>query len=250
MARVTGRRVGLSPARRAIVELMRLSAGVPLVTVERSMDLRRLAEARAATPSPPSWAALFAKAFAVVAATRPELRRSYHRWPTAHIYEADDSIGSVAVAREHAGEPCVFFGLLRTPDRQTLAGLDAALTNFKTMPVTEVRHFRRVLKYAALPWPLRPLAWRWGYERSGQSRARDFGTFGVTTTAGLGATLESLVSPVGVTLTYGPVVNGVVSVRLTFDHRVLDGAPAAQALAALEETLTGEISDEVERGSN
>jgi hypothetical protein len=38
---------------------------------------------------------------------------------------------------------------------------------------------------------------------------------------------------------------GCLDVRLAFDHRVLDGAPAAEALGSLEATLLGEILDEV-----
>ena len=38
---------------------------------------------------------------------------------------------------------------------------------------------------------------------------------------------------------------GCIDMRLNFDHRVLDGAPVAQALAQLEATLLGEILDEV-----
>ena len=103
MARVTGRRVALTPARRAIVEVMRLSAGVPLVTIERTMNLRGLAEARARLAAAPSWAAIFAKAYARVAAEHPELRRAYLSWPWPHLYQANQSVASVAVEREYAG---------------------------------------------------------------------------------------------------------------------------------------------------
>jgi len=246
MARVTGRRVALTPARRAIVEVMHLSAGVPLVTVERAMDLRGLVEARAGRPTPPSWAAIFTKAYGQVAARHAELRRAYMAWPWPHLYQADQSVASVAVERDHGGEPCVFFASIGSPERHTLAGLQAALTGAKREPVEAVRHYRRMLRHAALPWPLRSWAFRWGFHRSGHSRAKNFGTFGLTVTAGLGATLETLVTPLTTTLTYGPVAaDGLARVRLAFDHRVLDGAPAARALRALEAALTGDLVAEV-----
>lgn len=246
MARVTGRRVALTPARRAIVEVMRLSAGVPLVTIERTMNLRGLVEARAGLAAAPSWAAIFAKAYARVAARHPELRRAYLSWPWPHLYQADQSVASVAVEREYAGASCVFFAFVSNPDQHTLASLQAVLTAAKREPVEGLRHARRLLRYARLPWPLRSWAFRWGYHRSGHSRAKNFGTFGLTVTAGLGATLEHLVSPLTTTLTYGPVAaDGTASVRLVFDHRVLDGAPAARALRDLEAVLTGELVTEV-----
>ena len=246
MARVTGQRVALTPARRAIVEVMSLSADVPLITVTRAMDLSAVVAARAGRPAPPSWAAIFLRAYGRVAARRPELRQAYMVWPRPHLYLADRSVASVAVEREVAGASCVVFAVVTDPDRQTLAGLHAALTDAKTRPPESSRHTARMLRHARLPWPLRGWAFRWGYHRSGHSRAKNFGTFGLTVTAGLGATLEYLVSPLTTTLTYGPVAaDGRASVRLAFDHRVLDGAPAARALADLEETLAGETAREV-----
>lgn len=246
MARVTGQRVALTPARRAIVEVMSLSAGVTLVTVARTMDLSVLVAARASLTTPPSWAAIVLRAYGRVAARRPELRQAYMVWPRPHLYQADQSVASVAVEREYGGAPCVVFAIVTDPDRQTLEGLQAALTDAKVRPVESSRHTARMLRHARLPWPLRGWAFRWGYHRSGHSRAKNFGTFGVTTTAGLGATLESLRTPLTTTLTYGPVAaDGRASLRLAFDHRVLDGAPAARALADLEATLTGETAREV-----
>ncbi len=249
MARVTGRRVALTPARRAIVELMRLSANVPLVTVERTVDLRALVAARAGLAAAPSWPAIFLKAYAQVAAGRAELRRAYLVWPWPHLYEADVSVASVAVEREHAGELCVVFAFVTGPDRQTLTQLHRALADAKQLPVERMRHAARMLRTARLPWPLRGWAFRWGFHRSGHSRAKNFGTFGLTVTAGLGATLERLVTPLTTTLSYGPVAaDGTASVRLTFDHRVLDGAPAARTLAELEAALAA-LAGEVTAGA-
>ena len=246
MARVTGRRVALTPARRAVVELMSLSDRVPIVTIVRTMDLGVVAAARAGLATPPSWSAIFLRAYGRVAERRPELRRAYMVWPWPYLYEADQSVASVAVEREDAGVPCVVFAIVSDPARQTLGGLQAALTDAKLRPLESSRHAARMLRYARLPWPLRGWAFRWGYHRSGHSRAKHFGTFGVTSTAGLGATLESLRTPLTTTLTYGPVAaDGRAGVRLAFDHRVLDGAPAARALADLDETLTGETAREV-----
>ena len=40
--------------------------------------------------------------------------------------------------------------------------------------------------------------------------------------------------------------DGNLDVRLTFDHRVLDGAAAARCLVALEQTLLGDILAELQ----
>ena len=49
------------------------------------------------------------------------------------------------------------------------------------------------------------------------------------------------------TLTYGIIGrDGRVPVRLIYDHRVLDGATVARALAKLEETLNGASVQELQ----
>ena len=56
-------------------------------------------------------------------------------------------------------------------------------------------------------------------------------------------------APVTSILTYGPLDGeGMMRVRLLFDHRVYDGAAAASVLARLDEILRGPIYDEIEIG--
>ena len=246
MAKITGRRVGLSLPRRWMADLMHLSRGMPCFVAERRMDLAEVAAARAACPEPPSWPAIFAKAYAITAARRPELRRSFQTFPWAHLYETDGSVASVAVARDFEGEPAVLFGLIATPDRQTLAELTAHLHDFKTKPVAEVRPFARLVRYTRYPKPVRRLIWWVGLNLSGRHRAKTVGTFGLTTIAGRGAGLLHVPSPCATTLTYGPLRDdGSVEVRLSADHRVLDGLGAALALEELEAVLRGEIVREL-----
>jgi hypothetical protein len=246
MARAPGRRVALSLPRQWIGDLMAVSARVPVVTFERRMDLAGVAAARAELTAPPSWVLLFAKSYAAVAARRPELRRAYIPFPRPHLYEADYSIGSVAVEREFGGEPAVFFGLVRGPDRHTLPQLAGLLDRWKRAPVDEIDDFRRLIRFTRVPQPLRRLVWWYGLDTCGERRARNFGTFGISVTAGLGATAVNLISPLTTTLNYGPLAaDGSLDVRLHFDHRVLDGAPVARALADLEEVLRTDIVAEL-----
>ncbi len=56
-------------------------------------------------------------------------------------------------------------------------------------------------------------------------------------------------SPLTTTLNYSPFeMDGSIDVRLTYDHRVLDGAPVARAMAELENVLHEEIADELHDG--
>ena len=228
---------------------MHLSRGTPHFVVDRRLNIAALFAARSAWPSPPSWPAIFAKGYALVAAKRPDLRRSFQSFPWAYFYESDISIASVAVSREYAGEPAVFFGLLHTPDRQSLAQLTEHLHEFKTKPVEEVRPFARLIKYTRYPKPIRRFIWWVGMNLTGKHRAKSIGTFGLTTLSSRGTGLLHVQSPCATTLTYGPIADdGTVEVRLSADHRVLDGLSAALALDELGRVLNGEIAAELQKG--
>lgn len=229
-----------------IAELMATCRRMPIISIERRMNLAAVVAARNALPDPPSWVALFAKAFAVVAARRAELRRAYMPYPWPHFYETEGSVASIAVEREYGGESAVFFGQFFRPEGQTLDTLQEALVHWRKSPVEEVRDFRRILKFMRVPRPLRQLGWWYATQVAGRHRVRHFGTFGISTTASSGATCTNLIAPVPLTLNYGLLADdGSVEVRLHFDHRVLDGMPAARALADLELELQTATVDEL-----
>jgi hypothetical protein len=246
MQSVSGHRVRLSLPRRFVCDLMHASRHAPIVTFERRMDLATVVAARRRLPRAPAWALLFVKSFAAVAARRPELRRTYLPLPWPHLWQADESVASVAVERDFRGEPGVFFGFLRAPDKSPLGELAAKLEEWKTQPIEEVRPFRRQIAFTRLPLPARRLLWRYATSWSGRIKARNFGTFGVSLTGASGATALNLIGPLTVALNTGVVQeDGAVDVRLHFDHRVLDGMVASRALAELEEHLRTQAAAEL-----
>jgi hypothetical protein len=95
----------------------------------------------------------------------------------------------------------VFFAHLRAPEDQTLTQLDAHLRRYQQEPVERFGLFRRVLAISRLPRPLRRVMWWVGLNASRYKRARRKGTFGIS----------------------------------AYEHRVMDGATQARALARLEE---------------
>jgi hypothetical protein len=243
---VSGHRKRLSIPRRFIGDLLHASRHAPIVTFERRMDLAAVAVARKAIAAPPAWVLLFAKAFAAVAAKRPELRQTYLPTPWPHLWQADESVASVAVEREYRGELGVFFGFLRAPDKAPLADLAAVLEGWRTKPVEEVRPFRRQIRYARVPLPARRLLWWYATAWSGKVKARNFGTFGLSLTGASGATALNLIGPLTTALNTGVVQDdGTVDVRLHFDHRVFDGMPAARTLAEMEEYMRTEAVAEL-----
>jgi hypothetical protein len=244
-----GNTIRLSPARRFVSDLMWASQRVPLVSVERTMPLADVIAARQRAPRL-SWFAIFMKGYAVVSARRPDLRRAYLTWPYERIHQHACTVASVAIARRVGEEDGVLNFQTRSPEQMTLAEIDARLRAARTDPLDQCGDFRRALRLVKLPRALRRLAWWAGLEVSGHWRAKYAGTFGLTSTAALGSAVNTLLSPLTTTITYGVFApDGRVTVRIFFDHRVLDGLGAAAALEELEGALNGPIREELLRGA-
>ncbi|MBX9623663.1 MAG: 2-oxo acid dehydrogenase subunit E2 [Gemmataceae bacterium] len=242
-----GRTVPLSRPRRLVGDLLHFAAGVPSVPVQRRMDLGPVAVARRASPDRPAWTAIFAKGFALVAAEVPALRRAYCKFPWPHLYEVPASVATIMVEREYEGEPAVLGLRVKDPAGRSVADVSARVRGALAAPVESVPCFRRALRLAGWPRPVRRAAW-WVGLNVGRWRANHFGTFGVSVYAALGAESLHPLSPLTATLNYGPIADdGAVDVRLTYDHRVLDGATVARALARLERVLNTTVCAELIR---
>jgi hypothetical protein len=241
-----GQNIPLSPPRRFICDLLHYAQKVPSIPMQRRMRLADVVAARAAWPQRVSWCAIFLKAYATVAAQRPELRRTFMPYPWPHLYEHPCSIATFSVERNYEGEDAVFLAQVPRPELFNLMNLDQFVRSHKTTPIEKVACYRRALRISKLPSPLRRIAWSSTLYGDGHLRARVFGTFGISVVASLGAAGLHILSPLTTTINYGTFESdGSIDVRLTYDHRVLDGAPVARAMAALEEVLHGEILEEL-----
>jgi hypothetical protein len=247
MERIVGaRRLPLSIPRRLVGDLLHFARQVPSVPVQRRMALRPVVEARRNCLERPSWVALFAKAFSLVAAETPPLRQAYLKFPWPHLYEAPFSVATVAIEREYQGEPAVFFAQIRSPDEQSLPALHGHLHRYKSTPLAQVSGFRRALRLGRIWQPLRRLGWWYWLNVSGARRTIRFGTFGISVYSRLGVDSLHPLGPLTSLLNYGPIgADGRVDVRLIYDHRVMDGSTAARALLRLEEVLRGPIVAEL-----
>ena len=79
-----------------------------------------------------------------------------------------------------------------------------------------------------------------------RQRANYFGTFQLSVYSGLGAESLNPLTPLTTLLNYGPIAeDGSVTVRIHYDHRVMDGANVARALNRFEQILNGVVAEEV-----
>jgi hypothetical protein len=246
MPRLSGRTVPLSLPRRFVGDLVHCAQSAPLMTLEHRMGLAAVAKARDKTVGRPGWCALFTRAFALVAARRPELRRAYVPLPRPHFYEHPSSVAAVAVACPIGDEEGVFFVHVRAPEIQTVRAIDSYLRRCKERPLEDVALFRRILQMSRWPLPVRRLLWWFATQCSGFVRARHLGTFGISVVSNFGAVSPHLLTPVTSALNYGVVApDGGVDVYLTFDQRVLSPAAAARALGEMELMLRREVLEEL-----
>ena len=235
----------ISIPRRLVADLMHASIRVPFVSLARPLNIRGLLEARAQVAQPPGWAAIFVKAFALVAKEEPVLRTLYVEWPWPSFYELPRSVAMVAIARVEDGQDCVLPQKVTAPDEMPLSDVDALIRHAKEAPVDQVPAFRKILRTTRLPWPFRRLFWLLGLN-FGRQRANYFGSFGVTSVAAYGAGELHALSPGPFVLSYGVEASDqTVDVVIRWDHRITDAALIAKALSRLEQVLNGEISAEL-----
>jgi hypothetical protein len=240
-----GRALKLSAPRRLVNDLMRFSIAVPRVTVQRQMNLSSLLSARKALHTKPSWTVLFLKGYALLAEETPELRRAYVKFPWPQLYEYPLSVASIAHEREHDGERVVLLSLIKDPEHRSIAELEALVQAARSRPVLEVKEFRRALSIARVPTPIRRVL-MWLGLNIGRQRANRFGTFQLSVYSGLGAESLNPLTPLTTLLNYGLIGDdGSVSVRIHYDHRVMDGANVARALERFEKILNGPVASEV-----
>jgi hypothetical protein len=235
--------------RRFIIDLVHFAKRVPSTPVSRLVNVSALFVPRDEHPSRPSWALLFMKAYALVGANHPPLRRALLEFPWPRIYEHPWMNCALAIERSYLGEHGVFVGLFRAPEQQTIGQLQEALSWYKHQPLEKVGVYRRALRVSRAPTVVRRFLWWSTLNLSGFKRAKRFGTFGLTSYGALGAESLHPISPLTTTLTFGPISPaGDVSVKLIYDHRVLDGAYVARRLRDIENMLNTEILNELRLG--
>lgn len=236
----------LSPARRFICDMMYFSERLPGIPIQRRMQIDEVVNQRSLLMERPGWCAIFLKAYSIVCARHPEMRRAYMPFPWPHLYEHPINVASVSVERSIHDEIGVLVAHVRLPETQSLLSLDQYLRDVKEKPMEEFGNIRRILRLCRLPLPIRRMVWWWGLHSSGRRRARHMGTFGVSSVAGQGAGLLHVRSPLASTMNYDVIdEQGCVNVRVVFDHRVIDGAFMARLLEEMETVMNVEILQEL-----
>lgn len=238
----------VSLPRRLIIDLMHASRRVPFVSLSRSLNVRQLVEARGGPGRKPGWAAIFVKAFALVARDEPILRTLYATWPWPSFYELPRSVAMVAIARVEHGEDCVLPQRIGGPEALPLSEIDALIRHAKEAPIDEVPTFRKIMLATRLPLPLRRLVWMIGLN-FGRQRGNYFGSYTVTGVAAFGGGELHALSPGPFILSFSVLeADNSINVVIRWDHRITDAAVIAKAMTRLEQVLNTDIAAELRGG--
>jgi hypothetical protein len=242
----SGRSIRLSLPRRFVGDLVHFAHQVPTIPVQRLFNVAELEHLRSQLSPRPSWVAIFTKAYAQVSVEFAELRRCYLSFPWARLYEHSENIASVGIERMYEGEPGVFFAHIHSPENMTLTALEAELRRYKEAPLETIADFQTELRVSRLPQPIRRFAWWYVTHCRGYRKALWMGTYGVSVYSSLGAESLHQLTPLTTALNYGVIQdNGDVMVRVTYDHRVMDGATIARALNRLDKVLNTDSATEL-----
>jgi hypothetical protein len=240
-----GRSIALSRPRRFVIDLIHFARKVPSLPVQKRMQLAAVAAARKNCRERPQWSAIFIKAYAMVAQEMPILRRAYIKVPWPRLYEYSSVSANLIFEREYQGDHGVFPMLIKNAAERSLTELRGLIRVGTDSPLRNVRDFRRALRVAGWPRPLRRLLW-WIGLNVAAPRGFYFGTFGLSVYSALNVDSLHPLSPLTSVINYGHIGDdGCVNVRIIYDHRVMDGADVARALNRLEEVLNGEIVEQL-----
>lgn len=234
----------LPSGRGCVNDIATLALDIPLFPVDRSMGLETVAAARSAAAVRIGWAAIFLKAYALVARETPALRSWLAGRFLQRIATSSESVAVLAVNRADAGDDRLFFARLAQPDATPLPLLQASIDRFVTRPVEDT--YKRQIQLESVPGWLRRTILRWNMRSTSPKRVTRIGTFSLSTLAGYSATNRFHPTICTTSLSYGPLDrDGRCLVTAIADHRVLDGVAVAKALARLEEVLVTEIVSEL-----
>ena len=242
------RYVSLTLPRRWMGDVVHFGLRSHVVGGNRIINVSAAAAARRARGRPVGWGAILIRALGLVAQRWPELRRAYLPYPWPHLYEHPHCVATAVIERLWRGEHAVFFEQIPAPELRSVFEIDRLLREMKTAPVERVGGYRRLIRFARLPTPLRRLIFWLALSWWGRKRSRYFGTFSINSIPARRTWIMQSTTPLTFSLFYGVVEpNGDMMVQILVDHRVIDGMAVARLVSDLQAILDNELVAELTR---
>ncbi len=243
--------VPLSPSRMLTIDLLHGFSRKPivhgLIEVDVTLPRRRLREIEAQTGDRLSFSAFLIHCLARAVAENGHLNaiRSGR-----HIYRFDEVNVGTMVEREQRGEKTVAPLRIDSADRKSVREIHDEIRRGQNMPIRNAGSVMGWEWVMSVPSPLRRLMWRFIHSRP--EMAHKYGLLVSMSAVGMfadGAGWAIALTPATVQLTVGgigkrPVIeNGelveheFLSLTITFDHEIIDGAPAARFASRIRELV-------------
>ncbi len=193
--------------------------------------------------------AFLLKAIAIAQRAHPDTRTAM--LPFGRTVVFNEIVAGFTVERFIGSQPTLFFGAIDEPDTKSIAEISEELKSHAEADLEKVWHMNLQHKFTWMPWFLRRLILYIGLRTPG-IRLKCLGaTFGLSSLGKLG--VKAMIPPCVSTSTFGvgaiekrPVVkDGQIEIRkmmtltLNFDHRIIDGAPAARFMNDIQKLLEG-----------
>jgi pyruvate/2-oxoglutarate dehydrogenase complex dihydrolipoamide acyltransferase (E2) component len=193
--------------------------------------------------------AILLKAIGIAQRTHPMSRTAPLPWGRTAILH--DIVAGFTVERFVGSHPAVFFGAIDAPDTKPLETIAQELTEYGSEGFEKIEQLDVQHRFNNMPWVFRRFIIWLGLQFPAV-RLRYMGaTFGLSSLGKFG--VRSLIPPCVSTSTFGVgcvedravVRDGKIEIRpmftltLNFDHRVIDGAPAARFMKDIIELLEG-----------
>ena len=241
-----GKRIALTNGRRLVDDVIRMANKTPLASIAGDWELKEVAQLRRMAKTKISWNVMVMKALAAVGEYHPVLKQGYVSFPWGHLYEHHQSVAMMTMSRQYQGEERLLFARFNEPNNHTLIELQEQYDYFRKAPVDEIKQFKHQIMFAKCPSMLRRFAWWALYNVWPIKRAFHMGTFGMSISGHRGAYGNKHLGPNTSTIGVDPMPKGGISkVLFTFDHRVIDGAPATEIVLQTRHILNTAIRQEL-----
>lgn len=239
----------IAPERRHTLYFLREIRAIAPVFLDTDVDMSAVLRHRSAGRRY-SLVTYVLYAAARVLAAHPQANAAISRRGLPRVARYHSVNGKFTLDKTLNGERIVLAAVLPDLHESTLEEIQRQVAHYRDGDPATMPEFRAARLLHRLPWPIGGLLFRLGV-RPLNRRATRLGTFAVTS---LGhRPVDGFYSVGGTTLTLGlgriadrPVVRDqqvtiapLMRLTLTFDHRVIDGAEAADVLTDLKDALEG-----------
>jgi len=200
--------------------------------------------------------AILLKAIGIAQRLHPASRTAILPWGRTVTF--NDIVAGFTVERYVGQQPAVFFGAIASPDSKPLVQVAEELRAYGEEEISAIPQLDIEDRFNNMPWLFRRFI-LWLGMRFPKVRLRYMGaTFGLSSLGKFGC--RGLIPPCVSTSTFGVgavepravVREGAVVVRpmmtliLNFDHRLIDGAPAARFMQDVQKLLEGDLQSYIE----